>query len=306
MIDNLDRKIILTLNKNGRLSNAQLARELGVSISTAAKRVTSLLRDDIIIVRAVPNPYKMGYRISAVIALDVDLVEVSRICDKLNSNLNVSLIVTTFGRFDVLLTVAFENWDMLQSFIKDELYQIEGIRNIEIFFVSETVKRYQSIFGRDGSPSQPPIDDIDMKIIGELHYDGRMSYFRIADKLGISAATVSRRVASLCEKNILKIMAIPNISILGYFSNAYVGLHVDYEKINDISEEIARYPNVHLVMKLLNGYDILFGVNFRTPEKLYDFITDKIANISGINQIETTMRAEIKKRLYYFELISDL
>jgi DNA-binding Lrp family transcriptional regulator len=53
-----------------------------------------------------------------------------------------------------------------------------------------------------------------------------------------------------------------------------------------------------MVMTLINGFEILAGVDFPSPEKLYKFITEKIARIDGVSNVETFIRAEIIKAHY--------
>ena len=297
MNKSLDEKIVRALNRDGRLSNARLAREFGVSVATVAKRVKTLIDEGTIVVRAVVNPNKMGYQISAVVALDVDLTEVSSIADQLVDDVNISLIVTTFGRFDVLFIMDYPDWDSLHAFLEDRLYRIKGIREVEIFFVSDMPKRYRDIFRDVSSAPVPVLDDADCAIIEELHKNGRLGYNVLVEKLGLSVTTISRRIASLCRRDIMKIIAVPRPSFFGFLSTAYIFLHADYDKIDGICREVAKSENVHLVIKLLNGYDLLLGVHCTTPEILYHFIRDELARIEGINQIETLVRAEVRKRL---------
>ena len=51
-------------------------------------------------------------------------------------------------------------------------------------------------------------------------------------------------------------------------------------------------------MTLLNGYDILTVVTFPNLQALYKFITNEIALIDGVINVETLIRAEFKKRTY--------
>ncbi|MFH1646321.1 MAG: Lrp/AsnC family transcriptional regulator, partial [Chloroflexota bacterium] len=156
------------------------------------------------------------------------------------------------------------------------------------------------VFADDATTTNEPaqLDDIDQKVIEELGKDGRLAYADLSKKLGISSATVSRRVAFLLRENIIKIMAIPNPSKLGYPANSFITLRTDRSKVNDICAELSMYREVHLVMTLMNSFDIIVGIHFPTPEVLYDFILKKIAFMDGVLDIETIMRAEIKKSTY--------
>ncbi len=190
MIDDIDRRIIAALRNDGRDSHADLATTLGVSAATVAKRLDKMLGEGIITVRAILNPNKLGYTAHAFIALDVDLVNVDRICADLISNHNTSLVVTTFGRFDVILLADFPNWEMLQDYISKVLPRIPGIQKINTFPVVENKKIYNPLFkpGSNGNKAAE-IDELDRKIIEELERNGRADFADIAKLLETSLST---------------------------------------------------------------------------------------------------------------------
>lgn len=304
MIDKINRQIIAALKRDGRCSYAGLAKELGINAATVAKRIENMIQEDVISIRAVLNPFKLGYNAHALITLDIDLTKVERICAQFVDNHNISLVVTTFGRFDVILLADFPTWEMLQDYITKELPKVEGINKIDAFPIIENKKVYNPLFKYNPSINKPAsIDEIDKNLIEELERNGRSNYAELARKLGISLATVSRRVARLKEEDIMKISAIRNPSILGYLANAYVVLRADLNKVNAICTELEAYPEVHLIMTLMSGFEILAGIHLQNPEMLYKFIVEKIAEIDGVSNIETFICAEIRKRSYpLFEL----
>jgi DNA-binding Lrp family transcriptional regulator len=299
MIDNINRRIISALKSDGRYSYAALARELGVNVATVTKRIDKMLEEGAITIRAVLNPFKLGYNAHALITLDIDLNKVDQICAQLVSNHNLSLVVTTFGRFDVLLLADFVNLPVLQDFITGDLPRIEGIIKIDAYPVIENKKLYNPMFKYDPTVTRPvSIDETDRIIIEDLERNGRENYAELAAKLGISLATISRRVARLKDEDIIKISAIRNPSQMGYLANAYAFIRADLNKVNAICSELAVYPEVHLIMTLMSGFEILAGIHLPNPEMLYRFVADRIANIEGVSNIETFVCAEIRKRSY--------
>jgi Lrp/AsnC family transcriptional regulator for asnA, asnC and gidA len=112
----------------------------------------------------------------------------------------------------------------------------------------------------------------------------------LANKLGISTPTVSRRIASLLKENVIKILAIPNPSKLGYSANAFIVVRAKLAKVDKICDQLSSYPEVHLVMRLMNDFDILFDAYFANIDMLYEFLKSEIANIDGVLSIETFIR----------------
>jgi len=135
-------------------------------------------------------------------------------------------------------------------------------------------------------------------MIKELGENGRLSYADLASKLNISLTTVSRRIAHLKNEDIIKITAIRDPSKWGYLANAYSVIRADLNKVDSICASLSVCPEVHLIMTLMSGFEILFGMHFRSPETMYEFIVNKIAQIEGVTNIETFVCAETRKRSY--------
>jgi DNA-binding Lrp family transcriptional regulator len=291
MLDKISLKVMSELCHDGRSSNVKLAQKLGISAVTVAKKINAMIEDAIIAIKAMPNPAKMGYQAQAFIGLSVDLKKIDSVCDQLTDNPHINTVVTSFGRFDILLIVFFPEWETLQNFIKEELPRIEGVRHVETYLILEEKKGNKGIFPGDLATSKPTlIDEIDEKLIAELIRNGRPNYTELAEKLGISTPTVSRRIAALLREDVIKILAIPNPAKLGYSANAFVLVRAELAKVDKICEQLSSYPEVHLVMRLMSDFDILFGVYSANPDTLYEFLRSKVANIDGILSTETFIR----------------
>lgn len=140
MIDEIDRKLILELQKDGRCSYSVLARRLRISVSTVSRRIERLLRDNIIVITAVPDPASVGYLAFAMIALDVELEKMDDVCAKLVAHQSVYFTGVSLGRFDILTCVHFPSSEMLFDFVKNELSRIDGVRQVETFYIIESKK----------------------------------------------------------------------------------------------------------------------------------------------------------------------
>jgi len=296
-INGLDKKIIIELQKNGRISYSRLAKQVGINVSTAKKRVDRLLETNTIMIRAARNTSRMGYVASAFIAIDVELSKLNDLCTKLIRSYYIGLIVTAFGQYDVLIIASYPSWEMLHNFIQAELKQMDGVHKVEPFFIKEVIKP----FFRDinvMTNDQVIMDEIQIKLIEELAKDGRASCVRLSNMLGISESVVSRRISSLIEKEYISIKALPNPSALGYLLDAFIFIKAEASVIENICNRLVIYSEVYLIDTLINGYDALIGVNFPSPEVLNAFINKEIVQVGGIQNIETFIRAEVKKMDY--------
>lgn len=296
MITGLDKKLILALQQNGRASHVVLARQLGVHVSTIAKKIQELEENDTMKIRALPNPFKLGYVAHAFIAVEADSNKVDSICDHLYHNFNINLVVTAFGRFDILMIVYYPTWEQLLKFVFYDLYVTPGVDNVETFFVKDIFKRFYGRFSNDVVPVR--IDGIDHQIIEQLTDNGRLTSQHLARELGVSLPTCIRRLTRLIDENVIEIKAIPNPSKIGYVSNAFMLLKIADNRLMQVSRALTSFHNIFFVMTLFNSYDIVIGVNASSSEDLHRFIKNEILSIDGIRADETIIRAEIKKRYY--------
>jgi DNA-binding Lrp family transcriptional regulator len=297
-----DQKLIAALHQNGRATHVELSKQLGLHVSTIAKRMQQLEADGIISIKALPNPFKLGYQAHAVIALETDHHEVDAICTRLNSSFNVNLVVTTFGRFDVIALVFFPAWGDLLDFISEYLSSINGILSMETYFVKETRKRYYGF--PVGKESPVKIDDVDQRLIEKLSENGRYTAQFLARELGISQPTCLKRLSFLLNEKVIEIRAVPIRSGSGYTAYAFMLLQVSASKFDAVCRVLNEFPDIFLILGLYNGYDILIGLNAANSERLYQFVKKHILSIDGIASGTMLIRAEVKKR-YYGRFIED-
>lgn len=299
MLNKIDLRLISALQENGRASYAQLAKSLGISLSTAAKRVESLLKDGVLTIQAVPDPYKIQHTAAALICMNVSVDKLDDVCKRLKSIFSVIMVVTTFGRFNLLIAVYFRSWERLHDFIYSELSGKSDIYETEIFFVKDIRKPFhENLHSSYTEEVLEKIDEVDQKIIEHLTENGRYSGVYIANKLNISASSVSKKLARLFREDIVQVKAQVNPTKLGFHSNAFIFLRADPGKVNDICTSLQPCEEVITIMTLINGYDIYVSLVDRDAESLYKFIKKKMAPSSGIVSLETLIGGEIIKRYY--------
>jgi DNA-binding Lrp family transcriptional regulator len=294
-----DRGLVIELQKNGRTSNAELALRLGISPATVAKRVESLLKNNFISIRALPNPYKLGFQANALIAIKADPKKITIICNQLVDSFHVNFVQTVLGRFDIQLIVYFPDWEMLHHFIKEELSLMEGVREVEPYFISDVIKRYERLFHKEPYSEKPlRMNSLEGEIIRELVNDGRRNVNALAEKLGTHATTIYRKISSLVKDDIIKISAVPNPAKLGYLSNAFVALDVETARLEKICGALVKLEGTHLIITMINGPTVVVGIHARDNETLYELVKKRIAPMKGVKGTETFIRAEVYKRYY--------
>ncbi len=127
-MDDLDLKIIASMNENARKSFRQMAKELGVSMSTVANRVRKMEEDEIIKGYApVLDPQKFGFDLLAVIGMRISRGKMISVQDKISKNSNVVNVYDITGEWDSMIIARFHNRRELNKFIK----WISGMEYVE-------------------------------------------------------------------------------------------------------------------------------------------------------------------------------
>jgi DNA-binding Lrp family transcriptional regulator len=299
MITETDLKLISALDSNGRASYAELSRSLGISISTISKKVKSLLDDKVIQIQAIPNPNRLGQTAHALVAMRTSVNRLEDVCKCLEVYSSIDLLAAVFGRFNLVASVQFTNWDDLHDFISSVIASINSITDMEVFFAKENKKRFYHILGtKDNEKSTLKIDDIDRQIINALCIDGRASVSSLAKMLDLNISSVSKRLSHLFEENVIRVQAHVDYNKVGYHARAFVLIRAQNNMIESICKTINNFTEVQTVITLINGYDIFLGTVSYDSESLYSLVNQKIAVIPGVHNVEVWVRGKNFKRYF--------
>ena len=139
-IDELDGKIINSLNDNARKSYREIARELKVSLSTIANRVKKMEKAGTI-QRYIPviNYENVGYALTAVINIKIAHGKLIQVQEKISKDNHVSAVYDITGDWDSLVLAYFKDRKDLNGFIKSIL-SIDHVERSNTHIVLNIVK----------------------------------------------------------------------------------------------------------------------------------------------------------------------
>jgi Lrp/AsnC family leucine-responsive transcriptional regulator len=143
-MDATDKRIIATLQKQGRMTNVELARMNDLAPSSMLERVRRLEERGVIKgYRAVLDPKQLGYRVEAMVMVTLDRHQASPIDDFESGVLDVPEVKACYhltGRYDYMLHVAVRDIDHLGDLVKHTLAAIGGVEKQETFLILTTIK----------------------------------------------------------------------------------------------------------------------------------------------------------------------
>jgi Lrp/AsnC family transcriptional regulator, repressor for azl operon len=144
-LDDIDKRILRELQRDGRLQNIELAKRVGLSPSPCLRRVR-LLEEAGIISRyiAVVDQAKVGLRLSLFARVTLtaqDAETVDRFIASMRKLPEVVECYIMLGESDALLRVVVADLDDYRRFQSAHLTRRNGIQNVRTDMPSETVKQ---------------------------------------------------------------------------------------------------------------------------------------------------------------------
>jgi Lrp/AsnC family transcriptional regulator for asnA, asnC and gidA len=140
MIDELDRKLMMELQKSGRQSYVDIASTLGVVEGTVRKRVKDLLDRNIMKIFAIPNLRELGYNLISIMGLQVRMADLRKVAENLAQKPNVCYLAFVTGRYDLVALIITQSSEELSHFIEKEISAVPSILRTETFVNLDVVK----------------------------------------------------------------------------------------------------------------------------------------------------------------------
>lgn len=139
-IDRTDRRILELLQRNGSISNLELAEKVGLSPSPCSRRVKQL-EDSGVISRTVTllNPEKLNLKLTVMIQVSMDRHTPDRF-ESFEATLEgypevISCSMITGQAADYLIVVMVTDMEAYQAFLLGKLTRIPGVTGVHSSFV---------------------------------------------------------------------------------------------------------------------------------------------------------------------------
>ncbi len=143
-MDTFDRKILAALQKDGRLTNAELAEVVGLSASQCSRRRVSLEQTGVIRgYTAQIDAAKVGVELTSLISITLathDEQNAAKLRALLSELPNVQDAYALTGEMDYSIKVVSENLEALSSFVNKTLLPHPAVQNVRTAIVLDTLK----------------------------------------------------------------------------------------------------------------------------------------------------------------------
>lgn len=145
-MDSIDRELIKILQDNADLTYTEIGKLLNLSPSTVYMRVKRLKEKGFVkrIVAEV-DPARLGFRLKALIFVDMDIKKYSRIIDALRELPQIKAIYDVTGEWALVIEVLVRDHKELSELL-DKIGSIEGIYSTSTMVVLRAIKEDRKIY----------------------------------------------------------------------------------------------------------------------------------------------------------------
>jgi len=126
------------------------------------------------------------------------------------------------------------------------------------------------------------MDGTNRKLIQLLQDDGRQSNKALAAHLGISHATVQRRIKNLVKEGVIQFSTLINPNVFGSPLGVIVALTVTQRELQKVMQTLANHRNTSIVAHTTGRYNVMSLALFSNFDDLCNYILNVLTRMNGV------------------------
>ncbi len=146
--------------------------------------------------------------------------------------------------------------------------------------------------------SSEEVGNLDSRILGLLQEDSRLSFNKVAARLGISVGTAFNHIKTLEKSGVLKgytVVLDPNR--IGFSLTTLIMVQVEGGHLLDVEDEISKAPNVFAVYDITGDYDAAIIAKFKDRGCMNTFIKNLMSKPHVKRTVTSVVLEVIKEDL---------
>lgn len=313
-LDELDRCIVAALQIHGRANWQQIARAVGASDSTVARRVNRLLGDGLVKVAASTDPLMCDEGYPVLVQISCKAGVATEVAQELAKRVDVRFAALVTGSFDVVIELIVRSQAELARVLLTEIDRIPGIWSTTTESVLSHYKLARvwlhgtlsdaaaaALAAERGVVEQGlprPLDEREQALVDLLYEDARASFTVMAQRLGTSESGVRRRLDALVREGRVRFSTIVDPELLGYTAPTMYWLQVDLCHVEEAARTLAAQPDVRYVAATAGYSDITIEAVLRDQHDLHRFNTQVLGALRGLHRAEAGLQLITLKRAF--------
>lgn len=142
---------------------------------------------------------------------------------------------------------------------------------------------------------RPRMDGIDRELVVALQHDGRSSYARLAEIVGMSQAGVRVRVQRLLDTGAVQIAAVADPYAFGFSITALIGITYTGD-LSTLAAIVSSMDQVHFVALTAGRYDCVAEVVCVDIDDVLALVNDGVRIIPGVKDVEVITYLKVVKQ----------
>ncbi|MEW1909288.1 Lrp/AsnC family transcriptional regulator [Kitasatospora sp. NPDC085895] len=262
MIDELDLALVDALRVDPRAPWSRLAGPLGVDPATLSRRWAKLEADGDAWVTCYPSADRIGRGLTALIEVECSSGRVAEVAHALSGHPQIASVEVVTGSADLLLTVGAADPGALAGHLLEQICAVPGIGRTRTSLVERTVREGSRWSGgaldaeQRRAIAEPPGElrsprggrqiEEDLALMQALGGDGRMPYAELAERTGLPATTVRRRLAELRDSGRLVLRCDASPRVTGNPLAVLLWLEVPPARLEEAAGWLAGLPQARM------------------------------------------------------------
>lgn len=314
-LDDLDTRIVVALQQDGRASWRAVADAVDSPVTTVARRGQQLLADGIVKVTAVPALGAHGPYDNFLVRITCAPGAHATVAAALVARPDVRFCTIVTGQFDVMAELVVYGGVSRYPDLMAGLQSVDGVERarsdliLDVYKVSHDWSRQLSgqdpaeddIAGPAGAPEPTPadlahLDASDWAILDRLQQDGRDTFQSVADAVGLNESSVRRRFERMRSSGCVDIVTLARSAALGMGNETLVTVRVAPARLDAVARDLAQHRSVRYLAALLDDSSLLCEVITTSAAELHRFFLSTLAHLEGVQGWNASMELVFLKR----------
>ncbi|WP_189492192.1 Lrp/AsnC family transcriptional regulator [Streptomyces antnestii] len=313
-LDPLDLRIVAALQIDGRASWGRIARALGESERTVARRASRLLQEGWVAVVGIVHKQLVGWGEPYLLRVGCEPRRLRAVARSLAAMPEIRWVSVVTGSTDCFVEMDVGR-ERLLPMVLDEVAALPGVTSLRThavlrYFKSSHEWRLDVLTRAEAAalartdldlvaalaarPAEPTPEE--SAILELLSLDGRATTDQIATAAGISPSTAWRRIEALRVRGMVFIRADAEAALLGMPVEAHLWLRVAPGRTTEVGTRLARCPEVRYLVATTGDCQLVADVALADRTALYTFLDEVTGAEEGIDQVDVTLTAHTPKR----------
>ncbi len=308
-MDSVDRKLLHALHVDARASFTRIGEVIGVSERTVARRYARLRDSRVINLVGIADPSRLGGA-EWVVRMQCKPASAVGVAEALARRDDTRWVALLSGGTEI--SVSLRAWSARE---RDDLIlqRLHGTAPV----VSVTAHSVLNVFStaRHGFEGPAPLTtgqiaalqpqhaaaadallDADRSLLEALAVDGRAPHAALAAATGWSESTVARRIRALRAADLLRFDLDVNAAALGYHTEARLWASVPPAHLAQTGAAVAAHPEVAFCAATTGPTNLLIAIVCRDNRDFYRYLTERLAALPLIGEIQTAPVIRVLKR----------